>query len=505
MFKFEARSVKKHFGGVKALQDAYLETDNTRICGLVGANGSGKSTFSRICAGIILPDEAEIFINSQKVSFKDSAEADEHGVAMVHQNLSLIPDLTVWENIVLGKERNWGKLFIDTRKDRILAEEFLTDLIPEGVPLDIRVSKLTPGQKQMVEIAKAIFRKPRLLILDEPTAALEYKQVEYLFKKIKILKDSGVAIIFISHRLWEIVNICDVVYAFRNGRTVGTVDFSVKPRDQKLIFPLVVGEEGIATEPDNHSTEERVHNEVVVKVEELGLKENVKNVSFQAKRGEILGIGGLGGQGQEELIMLLSGGVRQTEGKIGIKGLKKFKYHGVNEAIRRGVYLVPGDRQKEGLFLQKNILFNVIIPRFSLKKLKVIPGKKKMEDVTEKVIKKAAVQPPDKAMLVKNLSGGNQQKVVFGRWLQFEPEVLLLNDPAKGIDIGAMNYLYKVVHELVEAGTTVILYASSNEELVAHCDRVLIMFEGSIVKELVGDQITDKNLVQYSLRLEEGV
>lgn len=499
---FEATGVRKHFVGVTALREAFLHVRRGQVCGLVGANGSGKSTFSKICAGVLRADQCTIAIDGKPVHISNTKDADAFGISLVHQNLSLAPDLAVWENIVLGKENTRASVFVDSRKDRAHAWDVLNDLLPDQIPLDEKVSALSPGQKMIVEIAKAISRSPELLILDEPSAALEYKQVDHLFAKIEDLKKKGVLMVFISHRIWEVTRICDTVFAFRNGETVGEIDFSRQQRDERLILPLVAGEEGLQSSFEKKVTNGSLDASVVsVRADNVSLKSRLRSVSFEARRGEILGIGGLHGQGQVELIRVLAGAVRPTEGKVFLNGTQ-VKGRGVSHAIAHGMYFVPGDRQQDGLFMQKDVFFNTVMPRFPLHKDGFIPSLRRLAEVTRSVIERISLNPPLPRMVVNNLSGGNQQKVVFGRWLQFAPEVLLLDDPAKGVDIGAMHYLYRLVGELAANGTTVILYASSNEELISNCDRVLIMFEGRFVKELKGDELTDENLVKHSLRID---
>jgi ribose transport system ATP-binding protein len=239
---------------------------------------------------------------------------------------------------------------------------------------------------------------------------------------------------------------------------------------------------------------------VSLRVQSIALRTKLRGVSFEAKKGEIVGIGGLNGQGQEELMQVLSGAVRPTAGQVELNG-RELRISNVHQAVRKGIYLVPGDRQRDGLFMHNDVFFNAVIPRFALHRDKFVLDFPRLAKATDGIIAKTALKPPNRKMLVSNLSGGNQQKVVFGKWLQFEPQVLVLNDPAKGIDIGAMQYLYRLVRELSAGGTTVILYASSNEELICNCDRVLIMYEGVIVKELGREELSDENIVRFSLRI----
>jgi ribose transport system ATP-binding protein len=467
----------------------------------VGANGSGKTTFARLCSGLIKKDEGNFVIDGQRADINSPKDAKKFGIVLAHQNLSLIPDLTVWENISLGNEKRSWNTFLDNKAAKDRALRMLEDLVPGEISIDAKTASLSPAQKQMVEIAKAISKKPKMLILDEPTAALEYYHVEQLFKKVMELKENKVSIIFISHRLWEITQICDLVIAFRNGETVGTVDFESEERSAKLIIPLVAGEEGCEIDFEKKKARNLSSADTAIQLKNVNYRNVLKNVSMSVKRGEVLGIGGLNGQGQEELIMLMAGDLSATSGQIMLENASVITKH-PRDAVRKGVYLVPGDRLEEGLLTQHDIFANVIFPRFCLKKDGLILNFKKLFGITDNIIQKTEIVPPERKMVVNNLSGGNQQKVVFGRWLQFLPKVLLLNDPAKGIDIQAKDTLYKLVHELTDQGTAVVLYASSNEELICNCDRVLIMFEGEIAEEISYDDLSDENLVKSSLRVE---
>ena len=501
MESFEAHHFRKAFGAVIALREANFSFKGPKVCGLVGANGSGKTTFARLCAGLVKKDDGEFVIDGRKATINSPGDARNYGIVLAHQNLSLIPDLTVWENISLGNERRTQGIFLNNKHAKDVATEILNDLVDGEIPIDAKVATLSPAQKQMVEIAKALSKDPKMLILDEPTAALEYNHVEQLFKKVEELRANGVSIIFISHRLWEITRICDVVIAFRNGETVGELDFEIQPRDEKLIVPLVAGEEGYSADFDRKEQRDLSDAEVVYELEQVDYRSTLKGINLSVKKGEVLGIGGLHGQGQEELIMLVAGELSPSRGRVRLEG-KHLRAKHPRDAIRNGIYLVPGDRLEEGLLTLHDIFENTVFPRFCLKQDGPILNFKELFSITDDMIEKTELRPPDRKMIVNNLSGGNQQKVVFGRWLQFLPKVLLLNDPAKGIDIQAKDTLYRLVHELADLGTSVILYASSNEELITNCNRVLIMFEGEIAEEILYDDLTDENLVRSSLRVE---
>jgi ribose transport system ATP-binding protein len=500
MISFEGRHIGKRFAGVVALKDANFRFAGNKICGLVGANGSGKTTFARICAGLIQKDAGELQVGGRPVQINSPQDARGFRIVLAHQNLSLIPDLTVWQNICLGHERRFWRLFLDDRRARDSAAALLEDLVPGEIDLDSKVASLSPAQKQMVEIAKALSQNPELLILDEPTAALKYNHVEQLFRKILDLKKNGVSIIFVSHRLWEITRLCDLVFVFRNGETVGQVDFQQQPRDENLIVPLVTGENIGSIDVDKKALRDFCDVPQSLRLSGVCVGSKLKEVSLAVKRGEVVGIGGLQGQGQEELVMLIAGAARARSGKLLLEDREIHLRH-PRHALRKGIYLVPGDRIRDGLFVDHSIFDNLIFPRIPLRQTGLFLKFPRLFDIAERIIAKIGLVPPRRRMPVKNLSGGNQQKVVFGRWLQFSPKVLLLNDPAKGIDILAKGQLYKLVHELAQAGTSVILYASSNEELISNCDRVLIMFEGRIVEEISYEAICDEKLVTSSLRV----
>ena len=506
MTVLEATHIRKAFAGVRALSDANFALRRGEVCGLVGANGSGKTTFARVVSGLLVPDGGELRLYEKPVNLRSHLDTERARMAMVHQNLSLVPEMTIWENIALGREATGALALLDDRAAIAQAEQAM-DAVEASLPVHERVKSLSPDEAQLVEIGKALAKDPKILILDEPTASLDFHQVEALFRAVARLKDQGVAIVFISHRLWEVTRICDRLVAFRNGETVGELDFSVQPRDQKLIIPLITGQEvrDVTRKLAGVRNEEMARyasRGPVLEVKGLSLPGRLTDVSFSLRRGEVLGLGGLQGQGQEEILMILAGYLKGYSGEILVEGGAGRGLRNTRQAIRRGIALIPGDRQKEGLFLEHSVSSNLLYPKVSMHRGSFFLPRRQYRKVTQEAIQAMSLMPPDPRLAVSALSGGNQQKVVVGKWLALSPGVLLLNDPTKGVDVGTRQNLYAIVSRLAESGTSVMLYASDNEELIANCDRVLIIFEGRIVKEMDADELSEEKLVVASLNVE---
>lgn len=501
MLILEARNIKKHFGGVIALQDGNLKCRQGKITGLLGANGSGKSTISKIICGVYSADSGEIKYNGNIVKYKNPYEAKKDGIAMVFQNLSLVGDLTVWQNIVLGSETNRG-IFLDNKKARELSREIVDELFP-GLDIERKVRDLNPGEMQIVEISKAIAEGSRLLILDEPTAALEQAQVKSLFKAMRQLAKRNVAMIFTSHRIWEVVEICDDIVVFRNGKNVGSLDFSVDEKDQSKIVSMITGEtQAVISKKSTRQNVGKNDDEIVLSISNLNYNDILRDISFDLKRGEILGIGGLAGQGQHELMLALAGTFSNIQGTISLEG-QEIKLNKPSNAIRNSVLLVPGDRQTEGLFLKHSVYTNMIFPKLGLAKQPLFTPDKLYRKECREIINKLSIITHTIDTTVGNLSGGNQQKVVVGKWLSFDTNVLLLADPAKGVDVGSKRDLYNFILSMVrEKKMSVILYASDYEELIDYCDRLMIMYEGKIVTVLEGDSINEDTIIAESMNVQ---
>lgn len=490
MYFLEAKSLKKNFGGIQALKDGNIRVKQGHICGLLGSNGSGKTTLSRILTGIYRLSSGSILLDGSEVDIKSPSAAQKMGIVMVHQNLSLLDELTVWENIALGHEDLKKAGFVNKGECIAMAKAALSKLT-DDISVDAQAKSLSPAEKQLVEIAKALSKDARLLILDEPTAALTKNEVEKLFAVMRSLKEQGITMIFISHRLWEVMNICDQVVVLRSGATVGEIDFEYEEKNEKRIVSMITGKKG--ENVCDYKTAGCATCEPVLEVVDLCAADMLEGIALKLNKGEILGIAGLQGQGQEQLLEVLSGMTPYDKGAI-LFGGELVKGRHAKHFIRKGIVLVPGDRQKEGLFLSHTIYENTIFPQFAKKRTPLFLKKKRLYGDVHAVINRLSIVPDDPKKEVKLLSGGNQQKVVVGKWLSLEPKVLLLSDPAKGVDVEAKAELYKLVCALAAEGAAVILYASDNEELLSICDRFLIMFEGRVVDELINDCMTDEML-----------
>jgi ribose transport system ATP-binding protein len=488
-----AQYITKRFGGVVALRDGSLNVNSGEVLALVGANGSGKSTLAKIITGVINRDSGEIIFNSEPVVFNNPLAAHIAGVTAVYQELSLVPSMTVAENIWLAHEPLTKIGQVDTRKTisetRKLLKLFEGTYQPTLRP-NAMVDSLPPDEKQIVEILKAISRNPDVLILDEATASLDSRQVECLFSLIKEWKDENMALIFVSHRMDEIFRIADRAVVLRNGNSVGEVNIAESSETE--IVSLMVGHESGLGRAERAAL--IISDEIALESKDLKT-DMLAGVNFTVKKGELVGIGGLRGQGQTDLLHTLFGNKR-FEGQITLFGETLTANH-PRAAMKKDIALVPGDRATQGLLLIRSILENLHLPNwgtygFPLKLKKASSDAKKMSKTLNMVME--SLDAP-----VSSLSGGNAQKVVIGKWLLRDPKLLLLDDPTKGVDVGTKAEFYNLLDRLCETGTTILFYSSDDQELIDLCPRILVMQDGLIKADLSGDTLTKANLVSTSM------
>jgi len=495
-----AQNIVKHYGGVVALSDGNLDVRAHEVVALVGANGSGKSTMSKVINGVVVLDRGQLLLDGNPIQFPSPQAAKNVGIATVFQELSLIPQMTVAENLWLTREplNRFGMVdqkAVKARTEELLAlfeGTFKTDLNP-----DSPVASLPPDEKQIIEILKAVSFNPWLIILDEATASLDSRQVQRLFELVRRWKEQGKAIVFVSHRMEEIFRIVDKFSVLRNGKTVGAGN--IKDINEKQLVKLMIEKESVLGFLRGEAKPgEKVEKEISLEAEDL-TTEQLRGVSFKIHKGELVGIGGLRGQGQRHLLHSLFGDIPYS-GTVKLFN-KELHFKHPRDAMNSGFALVPGDRAKEGLLYIRSILDNVVLPswrRYGLP-LKVDQAKKDAIQTGSSLnLKMAGLDEP-----VSSLSGGNAQKVVIGKWLMRDPQVLLLDDPTKGVDVGTKAEFYALLNRLSDEGKTILFYSSDDEELIGLCDRVLVVHDGMIRTELSGETLTKENLIASSLGVAE--
>jgi ribose transport system ATP-binding protein len=493
----ELAGIAKRYGGVRALEGVDFACRKGSIHAVLGENGAGKSTLIKIVSGVVQPDAGTMRLEGREVAFAGPAAANAAGIVCIFQELSLVPDLSVADNIsIADPPRHFG--LIDRRAQRRRAERLLARLGCEDVNPLARVRDLPLSRRQMVEIAKALGKNPRVLILDEATSALTAADVELVYAILKDLRRDGLSILYISHRMHEIEALADTCSVFRNGRHIETFAKGARARDE--IVQLMIGREIEQVYPPKPAPV--AARPSVLEVERLGWYERLREVSFIVGRGEIVGLGGLDGQGQRDLLLALFGVLSGVTGTVRLDG-RETRPSSPSAAKEAGVRmaLIPEDRKTEGLLLPMTIAENLslaALPRLSRGGI-VDAGAEAA--AVQSMVRKLRIKIGDAGDTVGTLSGGNQQKVVIGKWLMTEPKVILLNDPTRGIDVGTKQELYQLLRELADGGASILLYSTDYDELIGCCDKVLILYDGRIVRTLEGGEITEVNIVASSLNI----
>ncbi len=481
----EMKNIKKEFPSVKALSDVSFTVRRGSVHALMGENGAGKSTLMKCLFGIYAADSGEIFLDGARVSFKNPADALENGVAMVHQELNQALSRSVMENIWLGRYPSrlgivrHSKMYTDTKK---ILSQLEIDVDPRTI-----MSTMSVSERQMVEIAKAVSYNSKIIVLDEPTSSLNDREVEHLFKIINKLRSEGCGIIYISHKMEEILQISDDITVMRDGKHIATEPASEMDMDK--IIKLMVGRELTERFPPKTNKV----GKVALKVDGLTARyANVDNVSFEVKKGEIVGVAGLGGSGRTELLESIFGIRAKKSGQITLDGVST-PNKTPREAIASGFAMLTEERRSTGIFGILDITENTVIS--NLKKYRFAGFFLKdrgMSDDTDKCIKSMRIKTPSRRTKIRTLSGGNQQKVILGRWLLTEPKVLLLDEPTRGIDVGAKYEIYQLIIELATKGRSVIMVSSEMPELLGICDRIIVMSGGRLAGEVaVGEETGD--------------
>lgn len=484
------KNITKTFPGVKALDNVTFDLQAGEVHALLGENGAGKSTLIKVLGGIYHADGGEILIDGKQVEINSVPDAERNGVAIIHQELVLVPYMSVAENIFLGREIGKGAT-VDLAAEEREAQKVLDDL-----GMDIKagtlVKDLPIAQQQMVEITKAVSANARILVMDEPTSSISDKEVDNLFGIIRDLKQKGVGIIYISHKMSELDVICDRVTVMRDGQYVATKVVKETTRDE--LIALMVGRQLTNYYVRDFQTEP---GEVVLKVDHLSDGNKVKDVSFELHKGEIIGFSGLVGAGRSEAMEALFGLTTGVTGDVTING-KKAQIKNPTEAMQNGLALVPENRKEEGLYLIRDIEYNTTIEVLHEFIARLRVDEKKASSITAKAIEMMRTKTPSQAQIIGNLSGGNQQKVMIGRWLATNPNILILDEPTRGIDVGAKAEIYTIMNDLAKKGVSIIMISSELPEIINMSDRVYVMALGEIKGCLSRSEISQEAIMQLA-------
>lgn len=491
----EMNNISKTFPGVKALDHVRLQVKPGEVHALMGENGAGKSTLMKILMGIYAMDDGgEIVFNGKPYHVSTPKEAMDTGVAMIHQELNPILDMPVYENIFVGREIRKNGL-VDKKAEIEASKKLIEECGLHVSPMET-LRNLTVAQCQLIEIIKAISVNAKVIIMDEPTAAITDREVELLFGHIRRLKANGVAIIYISHRMDEIFTICDRISVYRDGQYIGSGD--TKDLDEPTLIKMMVGREITDVFPKLDAE----IGDVVFEAKNIVREDNkVKDVTISVRKGEILGIGGLVGAGRSELVEGIFGMHKLAGGEIYVKG-KKVLVHSPKDIIKMGVALITEDRKITGLNLSGTVNDNIAMVAINKLLTNGLYSKTKARKAAQEYIEKLKIKTPSGDQIVGNLSGGNQQKVVIGKWLLNDPDIIILDEPTRGIDVGAKRDIYLLIGSLVQQGKAVIMISSEIPELMGVCDRIVVMSEGHLSGEVMRNEFSQERIMTFASAIE---
>lgn len=497
-FFLQMRHITKGFPGVLALNDVNFDLHQGEVHALLGENGAGKSTLMKVLSGVYQPDAGEIILEGKSVSFSTPLAAQQAGIVIIHQEFNLFPDLSVAENVFIGREfckhYRWQ---LDKKTQNQVTQKIL-DTLHLNISPEAKVSDLTVAQQQMVEIARAISMNAKILIMDEPTAALTESEIDSLFTATRLLKQQGTGIIYISHRLEELALIADRATVMRDGEYIDTVDYQmVKISD---LITMMVGRDLGNIYPKRSVCS--LPRKCVLKVQGLARHSVLHDINFSLYQGEILGLAGLMGSGRTELARALFGADSIDAGVITLHD-EVVKIKSISQAIDSGISYLTEDRKREGLALNLSVVFNIMMGNYSKYSGNVgIIDDKKCSQKSQQLVETLKIKTPDLHQLAMNLSGGNQQKIIIGRWICKNTDILIFDEPTRGIDVGARLEIYQLMNQLVSDGKSIIMISSELPEILGMCDRILVMRHGKITGELACEEATQEKIMQYAT-LEE--
>ena len=493
----EMKNIRKSFGKNVVLEDVSISLHKGEVLGLIGENGAGKSTLIKILCGIYPKDEGQIYYNGNPVEINTARDAQALGISTIYQELSVMPHLTAVQNIFINREKLSGGrgLTAPLNEKEMLAvsKRILHEEMETNIPLTIPTSELSLAQKQMVEIARTVYADAQLIIMDEPTASLQAKEREELFKIIRGLKAKGSGIIFISHHLDELLEICDSIVILRDGHKVA--EGAAKSFTIDSIIENMIGQSLEKQYIKSHAT----IGEEMLRVDKLSAIGYYNDISFSLHKGEVLGIVGLEGCGKNELVRTLFGLYTPSQGAITLNG-KPVNNKNVKAAMKNGFAFLPAERKVEGLFLQRDIAWNTTIAAIDKVISKNTIQFSKEKAVTEQAIKKLRIKTEGSSQIISSLSGGNQQKAMIGRWMMTDADVFMFEEPTRGIDINAKTEVYASIAECVESGKAVIVITSEEEEAIGICNRILVMRDGKVSAELDASKTDTAEIKRYSVK-----
>jgi len=496
MYILEIEGITKRFAGISALDNVSFRLKPGTIHALIGENGAGKSTLMRIVAGAETPDAGKILVNGEIASISSPRDAKNLGISIIYQEYVLAPDLTVAENIFIDHlSENRG--LINWKKLNQQAQELLSRLGFEEIQATDKIADLTIAHQQVVEICKALSRQSKILILDEPTSVLTFREKEKLFAILRELRDQGVGIIYISHRLEELFEICSDITVLKDGKYVDTV--SAAGTTVRHLVNMMVGRELTDMFPKRNAK----IGDLMLKVEHLQRKEVVRDVSFQVRAGEVVGFSGLVGAGRTETMRLIYGADNREQGTIFLDG-RPLAIRSTSDALAAGIGFLPEDRKGQGVLLEMPIRTNVTLASMSkvTNRMRVFDGKKERSVVSD-LIRYLSIRLGSMEDNVSTLSGGNQQKVSFSKWIAADCRCVILDEPTRGVDVGAKTEIYQIINQMAELGTAVIVVSSEMLELIGICDRVYVMRDGAIAGELEKEEMTENNMIRLAMGVEK--
>ena len=487
----EMKHINKSFPGVQALRDVSLSLRHGEVHALIGENGAGKSTLMKVLSGVHQAESGQIFWEGQEIKIHSTKEATAYGISIIYQELNLMPNMSIRENIFLGRERKKGKFLMDFKRTTEEAKVY-TEMVGLHEDVNTLVGELSIAQRQMVEVAKALSTHAKLIVMDEPTSSLTDRETDILMGVIRKLRESGVTVVFISHRLSELFEISDRITVLRDGECVGTIDTKDCTEDQLISMMVGRALSGI------YPKEEVPIGEKVLEVNHLCAGKMVQDVSFQLRTGEILGFAGLVGAGRSEVMRAIFGVDHLDSGEILIDG-KKLEKHTPTDAIEAGIGFVPEDRKLLGLILNMTVRENTTLPCLRDEMHAGILSRRRENEIAQDYVDRLDIKTPGLEQKVLNLSGGNQQKVVIGKWLATHPKILILDEPTRGIDVGAKKEIHELMSKLAATGVGIIMISSEMPEVLGMSDRVIVMHGGKICGELSREEASQEKIMEIIL------